>query len=167
MTRGEVARLAAQESAFRSRIGNLTCASPADARRLAEFAYRCVAGTPLDNGTPLTLLEEQPAILGGVQLVGRWLEGEAVSTERLQEAHTAARREADTLAKDMVGRGAAQWAGIAAIEVAAAATEGDGSMGPLLQAVSFAALYSRAAGIRPSREALQFQVELADQLLPA
>lgn len=169
MTRGEITRLAAEEAAFRTRVSQLACDSPEDARRLAQFAYRCVVETPLEAArTPLALLEHHPAIQGGVQLVGQWLSGETVSAERLQEAYTAARREADTLARDMVGRGAAQWAGIAAMEVAqGAAAPRLGPVTALLQAVGFAALYSRAAGTRPSREALHFQIELANRLLPA
>jgi hypothetical protein len=36
----------------------------------------------------------------------------------------------------------------------------------VIQATGFAALYARAAGIRPSSEALEFQIGLADELLP-
>ena len=104
---------------FAARVANVTCTSADDGRRLAQFAYRCVAETPLDSGqTPFSMLTGQPAIQDGVRLVGQWLAGEAVSVAQIKEAWTSARREADTLAKDMVGATAAQWAAIAAIEAA-------------------------------------------------
>lgn len=118
--------------------------------------------------TPLALLDAHPAIQDGIRLVGLWLSGETVRAEQLQDAWMTARREADTLAKDMVGATAAQWAAIETIEAAqAAVTTGAKTGQKVLQAVGFAALYSRAAGIRPSSETLQFQVDLADDLLTA
>jgi hypothetical protein len=169
MSRADVIRLATQEAAFRARVDALICNSPEAARRLIQFAYRCITQTPLDNGmTPLTLLDAQPAIQDGVRLVARWLSGESVSEEQLQDAWMTARREADTLAKDMVGSTAAQWAAIETIEATqAAAAAGTRASQKVPQAVAFAALYSRAAGIRPSSETLQFQVDLADELLTA
>ena len=99
----------ADEAAFRNRVSRLGCGSAEEAHGLAQFAYQCVAENAPGKSAALRwrCSNEHPAIQGGVQLVGRWLDGEAISLEQLQEAYSGRTpREADTLAKDMVGRGA-------------------------------------------------------------
>jgi hypothetical protein len=113
------------------------------------------------------LLDDQ-AIADGVNLVERWLAGDEVNGAALEEAWAAARRVANTLEKGMVGVTAAQWAAIAVVETArCTAVGGKPRYAEALQAAAFAALYARAAGVRPSSEALEHQIRLADELFPA
>lgn len=159
--------MAGQEAAFRNRVSRFTCNSSEEARRLVQFAHACVMESPLADGqTPFALLESRSAIRDGVNLVGHWLAGRAVLGEpvtgkHLQDAWVEARREADTLSRDMVGATAAQWAAIAVIEAAKCAASVPRADAEIVQSVAFAALYSRAAGTRPSLDVLQFQIDLA------
>jgi hypothetical protein len=169
-SRGDLARLAVQELAFRERVKNLPCSSPQEARQLAAFGYRCVLETPLDDGqTPLAMLRSHPAFDAGVRLAGKWLAGEEVLLEDFERAWTAARRDAYTYSTDMSGDRAAQWSAIAVIDAAraaAATAAGRGHYAQVIEAASLACFYARAAGSRPSAATLQFQVDLADELFP-
>jgi hypothetical protein len=165
LPRGDVARLAVQDVAFRERVARLRCRSGEDARSLALFAYRCITETPLQAGTtPLSLLEGHPTIQQGVQLVGRWLAGEAIDDAHLEQTWSSARREADTHSKDMVGAQAAQWAAIAAIEAARCARASRVKHAEVVESAAAAALYARAAGVSPTWESLQFQINIAEPL---
>jgi len=157
-----------------------SCYTAADAKQFVLFALRCIQ-EPREEGVwpiPFCLMFLNPVLYNGVKLVDKWLAGEGVSIEQLQEAdrlaYKAAREEAgiDNPNK-LTGPQAIFWAAAKLVRAAmAAATAAAASERAFLSAfyarwlARQAANYARRTGQRLNHEAIDLQERLLSEILP-